>query len=86
MRHMQQREKKESTAVDSAVTSGFWLPEDEHEPTDEPSDKIVAMADGFPSTTANKARSPNERLNDEARELDLMPHSVRNFAQKRVPL
>ena len=73
MRRCQKRERKKSALIDSAASSSFWAPEDEHEPVDEPSNKIVSMADGHQTTTTQKAKLPNEKLNEKARELDLLP-------------
>ena len=64
--------------LDSAATSSFWRECDDHEETDKPSNKTVSMPTGTTARTSNKALLINSRLNEQARELDILPELKEN--------
>ena len=72
------RERKGTAIKDSVATSSFWREEDEHIKTGIPSNKRVGMPTGQTSNTTEKALLPNKKLNNKARELDLLPELKEN--------
>ena len=74
--HTQQR--SETAVIDSAATSSFWREVDEHIPTDAESGKRVSMPNGQIARASKKAKLPNAKLNDAARDLDILPELKEN--------
>ena len=72
------RKRKETAVLDTAATSSFWRLVDEHIKTNQPSGKQVSMPTGATAQTSEKAIIPNSKLNEKARECDLLPDLEEN--------
>jgi len=72
------RSKKGTAVIDSAATSNFWQEEDDHIAADIKSDKVVMMSTGTTANASMKALHPNTKLNEKARELDILPELKNN--------
>ena len=68
-----QRQGDGTAVIDSAATSSFWREEDPHIKTNVESGKRVMMPNGHMAVSSKKAKLPNTKLNDAARDLDLLP-------------
>ena len=78
-RKIENRKKRKETAVlDTAATSSFWRLVDDHIKTGQASNKQVAMPTGAVSQTSEKALIPNTKLNEKARQCDLLPDLEEN--------
>ncbi len=67
------REKKVVAVLDLAATSSFWCEYNKHVQTIRPSNKTVHMSTGLTAEMSNKALLPNSKLNEQARNLDILP-------------
>ena len=73
-----ERSKTQTAVLDSAATSSFWREQDSHIKTGQTSDKIVILPNGNVTKATEKAILLNEKLNDRARELDVLPDLKHN--------
>ena len=74
----QAKSNKGTAVIDLIATSNFWREECEHIATDIASNKVMMMPTGTTVNASMKALHPNTKLNDKARELDILPELKNN--------